>query len=90
MSLRGELHPPSLTGAVLAMEHSCTLRLSQEVDRMELLAVVDQLITVGIAYKHFEQLHDQQVLDFLTTPANEAQLRLSRLVCSAGYVSTCC
>jgi len=39
------------------MERSSALRLSQEVDRVELLAVVDRLIAVGIAYEHFEQLH---------------------------------
>jgi len=53
MSLR-ELRAHSLTDAVLTLGRSSALRLSQEVNRIELLAVVDRLIAVGTAYEHFE------------------------------------
>jgi putative phosphoribosyl transferase len=38
------------------------------VDRLVVLAVVDDLQAVGLCYEHFEQLRDEQVLALLKQP----------------------
>lgn len=64
LSLR-QLRPARLTLAVPVLDRSVVARLQPLVDRLEALAVVDNLRAVGEWYGRFEQLEDQDVLDLL-------------------------
>ena len=64
LSLRS-LAPASLSLAVPVVGRSLAGELEPLVDRLEVLALVDNLRSVGLWYQHFEQLQDQQVLELL-------------------------
>lgn len=63
-SLR-QLGPASLTLAVPVLDRSLVGRLEPLLERLEALAVVDNLRAVGEWYERFEQLQDQDVLALL-------------------------
>ncbi|MEB3167238.1 MAG: phosphoribosyltransferase [Cyanobium sp.] len=63
-SLR-QLQPASLTLAVPVVDRRVGERLGPLVDRLEVLALVDGLQSVGQFYESFEQLEDQTVLRLL-------------------------
>lgn len=60
-----QLQPSSLTLAVPVLDRSLLPRLQNLVDHLEALAVVDQLESVGLWYRRFDQLSDRDVLDLL-------------------------
>lgn len=64
LSLRAA-DPASLTLAVPVVDREVVGDLQPLVDRLEALAVVDDLRAVGLWYGDFEQMRDQQVLDLL-------------------------
>ncbi len=64
LSLRS-LVPASLSLAVPVVDRCVVGELEPLVDRLEVLALVDNLRAVGLWYEHFEQLQDQQVLELL-------------------------
>jgi putative phosphoribosyl transferase len=64
LSLR-RCHPASLTLAVPVVDREVVADLQRLVQRLEALAVVDDLRAVGLWYRTFEQLTDQQVLELL-------------------------
>lgn len=64
LSLR-RLDPASLCLAVPVLDRSVLAHLRPLVDRLEALAVVEDLRSVGEWYEHFEQLEDQDVLALL-------------------------
>jgi putative phosphoribosyl transferase len=64
VSLR-QLEPASLALAVPVVDRGVASELSRLVERLEALAVVDDLEAVGLWYAHFEQLSDGQVLALL-------------------------
>jgi putative phosphoribosyl transferase len=66
-SLR-RLEPASLTLAVPVVDRRVVPDLDALVDRLEALAVVEQLRAVGQWYEHFEQLSDADVLLLLEAP----------------------
>ena len=66
-SLR-RLEPASLTLAVPVVDRRVVPDLDSLVDRLEALAVVEQLQAVGQWYEHFEQLSDADVLLLLEVP----------------------
>ena len=70
LSLR-KLEPASLDLAVPVVDRGVATELSQLVDGLVALALVDDLQAVGLWYEHFEQLQDEQVLALLkqTAPA---------------------
>jgi putative phosphoribosyl transferase len=61
----GRCDPASLTLAVPVVDREVMGELNPLVDRLEALAVVDDLRAVGLWYGEFEQLTDQQVLALL-------------------------
>ncbi|MFY8150310.1 MAG: phosphoribosyltransferase [Prochlorococcaceae cyanobacterium] len=63
-SLR-RLAPASLALAVPVVDRAVALRLSRQVERFEALAVVDDLVAVGLWFERFEQLSDAEVLELL-------------------------
>jgi putative phosphoribosyl transferase len=67
LSLR-QLQPASLALAVPVVDRRVVPDLEALVDRLEALAVVDQLRAVGEWYEHFEQLSDADVLRLLERP----------------------
>jgi putative phosphoribosyl transferase len=67
-SLR-KLQPASLALAVPVVDRRVVPDLEALVDRLEALAVVEQLRAVGEWYEHFEQLSDADVLRLLGRPA---------------------
>ncbi|MDM7952807.1 MAG: phosphoribosyltransferase family protein [Cyanobium sp. CZS 25K] len=64
VSLR-KLEPASLALAVPVVEREVAIELGRLVERLEALAVVDDLQAVGLWYEHFEQLPDDRVLALL-------------------------
>lgn len=64
LSLR-QLQPASLTLAVPVLDRGVVVPLQPLVERLEALAVVDGLCSVGEWYERFEQLTDQDVLELL-------------------------
>jgi putative phosphoribosyl transferase len=64
VSLR-KLEPASLSLAVPVVDRAVATELGRLVERMEALAVVDDLQAVGMWYEHFEQLSDEEVLALL-------------------------
>ncbi|KEF41658.1 MAG: phosphoribosyltransferase [Cyanobium sp. CACIAM 14] len=64
ISLR-KVQPASLALAVPVVDREVAGELSRLVDRLEALAVVDDLQAVGLWYEHFEQLRDEEVLALL-------------------------
>ncbi|MDM7937487.1 MAG: phosphoribosyltransferase family protein [Cyanobium sp. CZS 48M] len=72
LSLR-KLEPASLDLAVPVVDRGVATELSQLVDGLVALALVDDLQAVGLWYQHFEQLQDEQVLALLkqTAPARD-------------------
>ena len=58
-------HPASLTLAVPVVDRELVADLQRLVNRLEALAVVDDLRAVGLWYGHFEQMTDRQVIEFL-------------------------
>ncbi|QPN60546.1 phosphoribosyltransferase [Synechococcus sp. CBW1002] len=63
-SLR-QLQPASLTLAVPVVDRAVAIDLKRQLDRFEALAVVDDLLAVGLWFERFEQLTDPQVLELL-------------------------
>lgn len=57
--------PASLTLAVPVVDRAAASDLGRLVDRLEALAIVDDLQAVGLWYEHFEQLQDREVLALL-------------------------
>lgn len=72
-SLR-DLEPASLTLAVPVVDHRAAAGLRPWLDRLEALAVVEELVAVGLWYTRFEQLSDAEVLALLQ-PFRAAGLR---------------
>jgi len=66
LSLR-PLGPASLSLAVPVLDRSVVSRLEPLVDRLEALAVVEDLRAVGEWYERFEQLQDRDVLELLAS-----------------------
>ena len=66
-SLR-QLQPSSLTLAVPVLDRRVLDQLSNLVDRLEVLTVIDGLQSVGQFYRNFEQLRDDRVLALLGRP----------------------
>jgi putative phosphoribosyl transferase len=64
LSLR-RCDPASLTLAVPVLDRQVVGELRRVVDRLEALAVVDDLRAVGLWYVNFEQMTDRQVLALL-------------------------
>lgn len=67
ISLR-RVAPASLALGVPVVDRGAARDLGRWVDRLEALAVVDDLQAVGLWYEHFEQLQDGQVLALLQPP----------------------
>ena len=65
ISLRS-LAPASLSLAVPVVDRCVAGELEPLLDRLEVLALVDNLRAVGLWYQDFEQLQDQQVLELLS------------------------
>jgi putative phosphoribosyl transferase len=59
------LEPAGIALAVPVVDRRVVPVLEAEVDRLEILQVVDRLRAVGEWYEHFEQLSDADVLDWL-------------------------
>jgi len=57
--------PASLDLAVPVVDRDVAAELSTLVNRLVALAIVDDLLAVGLWYEHFEQLQDEQVLALL-------------------------
>lgn len=64
LSLR-QVRPSSLTLAVPVVDREVVKDLEPLVNRLEALAVVEDLRSVGLWYRDFAQLNDRQVLDLL-------------------------
>jgi putative phosphoribosyl transferase len=64
LSLR-QFRPSSITLAVPVVDREVVKDLEPLVNRLEALAVVDDLRSVGLWYRDFAQLSDRQVLDLL-------------------------
>ncbi|MCT0223659.1 phosphoribosyltransferase [Synechococcus sp. CS-1328] len=63
-SLR-QLQPASLALAVPVVDRAVAIDLKRQLDRFEALAVVDDLLAVGLWFERFEQLTDLEVLKIL-------------------------
>ena len=68
LSLR-TVAPASLSLAVPVVSRGVADELEPLVEQLLALALVDDLIAVGLWYQHFEQLEDDQVLELLHQPA---------------------
>ena len=64
VSLR-KVGPASLALAVPVVDRAVATELGRLVERVEALAVIDDLQAVGMWFEHFEQLSDRQVLALL-------------------------
>lgn len=60
-----QCQPASLTLAVPVVDREVLADLEPLVDHLEALAVVDDLRAVGLWYREFKQLGDQEVIDLL-------------------------
>jgi putative phosphoribosyl transferase len=60
-----DCHPASLTLAVPVVDREVVADLQRLVNRLEALAVVDDLRAVGLWYRHFEQMTDREVMELL-------------------------
>jgi putative phosphoribosyl transferase len=64
-----QLQPSRLTLAVPVVDRTVARELCPLVDRLEALAIVDQLEAVGLWYETFNQLTDHAVLELLASVA---------------------
>jgi len=67
-------HPASLTLAVPVVDRDVVGDLDPLVDRLEALAVVEDLRAVGLWYRDFAQLSDAQVLELLQPPPSPVSM----------------
>ncbi|MFZ0406904.1 MAG: phosphoribosyltransferase family protein [Cyanobium sp.] len=72
------LAPASLCLAVPVVERSVAGELEALVDQLVALALVDDLRAVGLWYRQFEQLHDEEVLELLRQQTFAMEARASR------------
>jgi len=64
----GKVNAASLSLAIPVVDSNVTEQLAPWVDRLEALAYVEDLSSVGLWYQHFPQLSDSEVLDYLKSP----------------------
>jgi putative phosphoribosyl transferase len=65
----GKVDAASLSLAIPVIDSSVAQQLAPLVDRLEALAYVAELSSVGLWYQHFPQLSDSEVLEYLDSAA---------------------
>jgi len=71
LSLR-QAEPGSITLAIPVADRAVANQLSQLVDQLEILVLVEKLQSVGMWYETFNQLEDREILNLLATATPEA------------------